>query len=154
MTTLNTIKKGPFKGMVLIVNDVTKGKSVLWPEDATKEIANGGRVVEEKEWDAFKTQSMLDKETKTVPPAVAAPDFSILDLPGTRKVVKTRTPGKFYAETREFEAGWGNKRDDLLEFDSPEERTAWVTAYNGKHNPDMGPEARTPAWYMVALIVE
>lgn len=154
MTTLNTIKKGPFKGMVLIVNDVTKGKSVLWPEDATKEIANGGRVVEEKEWDAFKTQSMLDKETKTVAPVVVEPDFSILDLPGTRKVVKTRTPGKFYAETREFEAGWGNKRDDLLEFDSPEERTAWVTAYNGKHNPDMGPEARTPEWYMVAIALD
>lgn len=152
--TLNTIKKGPFKGMVLLVNDKTKGKSVLWPDDAVKEINAGARVVEEKEWDAFKTRAMLDKETKTVPPAVEAPDFSILDLPGTRKVVKTRSPGKFYAETREFESGWGNKRDDLLEFDSPEERTAWVTAYNGKHNPDMGPEARTPAWYMVALIVE
>lgn len=157
MTDLNTIKKGPFKGMVLLVNDVTKSKSVLWPDDAAKEINSGARVVEEKEWDAFKTQSMLDKEkleASVVATVEKAPDFSILDLPGTRKVVKTRSPGKFYAETREFEAGWGNKRDDLLEFDSPEERTAWVTAYNGKHNPDMGPDARAPSWYMVAIVVE
>lgn len=153
MTDLNTIKKGPFKGMVLLVNDVTKSKSVLWPDDAAKEINSGARVVEEKEWDAFKTQSMLDKEkleASVVATVEKAPDFSILDLPGTRKVVKTRSPGKFYAETREFERGWGNKRDDLLEFDTAEERDAWCLAYNLKFNND----DHAPDWYMKAIVLE
>lgn len=146
------ITKGPMKGMVMMVNDTLKTKSVLWPEDATKEIAIGGREVDVKEWDAFKTQSMLDKEMKTVAPVaeVAPAPVSILETPGTRKVVTERTAGKFYAETREFERGWGNKRDDLLEFDSPEERTAWVTAYNLKYNTD----DHAPDWYMKAIVLE
>jgi GH15 family glucan-1,4-alpha-glucosidase len=157
MTTLNTIKKGPFKGMVLIVNDHIKSKAVLWPHEAAMEIEKGARVVEEKEWDAFKTQSMIDRDTKAVAPIeaepvapiVEGPDFSILDLPGTRRVVKVQVSEKFYAETREFESGWGNKRDDLLEFDTAEERDAWCKAYNLKHNS----EAATPAWYIKAFVL-
>lgn len=151
--TLNTIKKGTFKGMVLLVNDVTKAKSILWPDDAVKEINSGARVVEEKEWDAFKTQSMLDKEKDeaSVVATIAAPDFSILEPSDSRRVVKTRSPGKFYAETREYERGWGNKRDDLLEFDTAEERDAWSVAYNRKYNPDMGPDAHAPEYYIVAI---
>lgn len=149
MTALNTIKKGPFKGMVLIVNDSIKSKAVLWPDDAATEIEKGARVVEEKEWDAFKTQSMLDKETKTVAPVVEGPDFSILEPSDSRRVVKVQVAGKFYAETREFESGWGNKRDDLLEFDTAEERDAWCKAYNLKHNS----EAATPAWYIKAFVL-
>lgn len=151
--TLNTIKKGTFKGMVLLVNDVTKAKSILWPDDAVKEINSGARVVEEKEWDAFKTQSMLDKEKDeaSVVATIPAPaPVSILDLPGTRKVVTERTVGKFYAETREFERGWGNKRDDLMEFDTAMERDAWVTAYNLKYNS----AASAPDWYMKAIVLE
>lgn len=151
--TLNTIKKGTFKGMVLLVNDVTKAKSILWPDDAVKEINSGARVVEEKEWDAFKTQSMLDKEKDeaSVVATIPAPaPASILETTGTRKVVTERTAGKFYAETREFERGWGNKRDDLLEFDTAEERDAWCVAYNLKYNT----AASAPDWYMKAIVLE
>jgi len=151
--TLNTIKKGTFKGMVLLVNDVTKAKSILWPDDAVKEINSGARVVEEKEWDAFKTQSMLDKEKDeaSVVATIPAPaPVSILETTGTRKVVTERTAGKFYAETREFERGWGNKRDDLLEFDTAEERDAWCVAYNLKYNT----AASAPDWYIKAIVLE
>jgi hypothetical protein len=151
--TLNTIKKGTFKGMVLLVNDVTKSKSILWPDDAVKEINSGARVVEEKEWDAFKTQSMLDKEkdeASVVATIEKAPDFSILEPSESRRVVKTRSPGKFYAETREYERGWGNKRDDLLEFDTAEERDAWCVAYNQKYNT----ADHDPDWYMKAIVLE
>ncbi len=151
--TLTTIAKGTFKGMVMLVNDTTKTKSVLWPDDAVKEINAGARVATEAEWNVFKTQSMLDKEkleASVVATVEKGPDFSILDLPGTRQVVKTRTPGKFYAETREFESGWGNKRDDLLEFDTAEERTAWCIAYNAKYNT----AASAPDWYMKAFVLE
>jgi len=151
--TLNTIKKGTFKGMVLLVNDVTKAKSILWPDDAVKEINSGARVVEEKEWDAFKTQSMLDKEKDeaSVVATIPAPaPVSILETTGTRKVVTERTAGKFYAETREFERGWGNKRDDLLEFDTAEERDAWCVAYNLKYNN----AASAPDWYIKAIVLD
>jgi hypothetical protein len=151
--TLNTIKKGTFKGMVLLVNDVTKAKSILWPDDAVKEINSGARVVEEKEWDAFKTQSMLDKEkdeASVVATIPATAPVALLETPGTRKVVTERTAGKFYAETREFERGWGNKRDDLLEFDTAEERDAWCVAYNLKYNT----AASAPDWYMKAIVLE
>lgn len=154
--TLTTIAKGTFKGMVLLVNDTTKTKSVLWPDDAVKEINAGARVATEAEWNAFKTQSMLDKEKleASVVATVAAPDFSILEPSDSRRVVKVRTAGKFYAETREYERGWGNKRDDLLEFDTAEERDAWSVAYNRKYNPDMGPNAVSPDYYIVAIPLE
>lgn len=154
--TFNTIKKGPFKGMVMVVNDTTKRKSVLWPDDAAKEVGLGGREVNEQEWNEFKTQSMLDKEKldASVVATIAAPDFSILEPSDSRRVVKTRSPGKFYAETREYERGWGNKRDDLLEFDTAEERDAWSVAYNRKYNPDMGPDAHAPEYYIVAIPLE
>lgn len=61
---MDTIKKGPFKGMVMLVNDKRLTKSILWNTDAEKEIADGGRVVTEEEWDKFQTGTELTRARK------------------------------------------------------------------------------------------
>jgi len=48
----------------------------------------------------------------------------------------------------ESEAGWGQKVDEVKEFDTHEEAVEWATAYNDEHNPP-GP---TPSWYMYARV--
>jgi hypothetical protein len=49
----------------------------------------------------------------------------------------------------ESEAGWGQKIDDVLEFDTPEEAILYCKDYNTTHNP---PLADTPNWYMYAKL--
>lgn len=46
----------------------------------------------------------------------------------------------------ESERGWGQKVDEVKDFDTSEEATKFVQDYNDKHNPP-GP---VPDWYMVA----
>ena len=49
----------------------------------------------------------------------------------------------------ESEAGWGQKVDEVLEFDSYEKAEKYVRDYNRKHNP---PKNETPSWYMYARL--
>lgn len=46
----------------------------------------------------------------------------------------------------ESEAGWGQRVDEVRDFDTGEEATTFVKSYNDKHNPP-GP---TPSWYILA----
>lgn len=55
---------------------------------------------------------------------------------------------KFKAHIIESERGWGAKVDEVREFDTKEERDAFVKSYNEKHNP---PTANVPDWYMYAV---
>lgn len=47
----------------------------------------------------------------------------------------------------ESEAGWGQRVDQTLKFDSYEEAEKYVREYNTKHNPVRN---FTPDWYMYA----
>lgn len=47
----------------------------------------------------------------------------------------------------ESEAGWGQRTEDVLEFDTHEEAEQYTRTYNSKHNP---PSNTTPEWYMYA----
>jgi hypothetical protein len=49
----------------------------------------------------------------------------------------------------ESERGWGQKIDETLEFDSPEEAERYTREYNTKHNP---PLDEAPGWYMYAYL--
>jgi hypothetical protein len=48
----------------------------------------------------------------------------------------------------ESETGWGQKIDEVKEFDTPDEAKKFVKEYNDKYNPP-GP---TPSWYMIARL--
>lgn len=48
----------------------------------------------------------------------------------------------------ESECGWGQKIDEIREFDTMEKAESFVKEYNNKYNPP-GP---TPDWYMFAKI--
>ena len=50
----------------------------------------------------------------------------------------------------ESEAGWGQKVDETLEFDTLEEAVTYCKDYNTKHNPPMD---HVPGWYMYARLV-
>ena len=47
----------------------------------------------------------------------------------------------------ESERGWGQRVEEVLEFDTPEEAEAYTRCYNNEHNP---PATQTPEWYMYA----
>lgn len=47
----------------------------------------------------------------------------------------------------ESERGWGQRVDEIKEFDTEKEARDFVKDYNTKHNPP-GP---VPDWYMVAV---
>jgi len=49
----------------------------------------------------------------------------------------------------ESERGWGQKVDEVKEFDTKEEAEAFARAYNRENNPPM---ADTPEWYMYAKV--
>ena len=49
----------------------------------------------------------------------------------------------------ESEAGWGQKVDEVKEFDTKEEAEQFCRDYNNKHNP---PSNKTPSWYMYAKL--
>jgi len=49
----------------------------------------------------------------------------------------------------ESEAGWGQKVDEVKEFDTREEAEQFCRDYNNKHNP---PSNNTPDWYMYAKL--
>lgn len=53
---------------------------------------------------------------------------------------------KYKAFIMEYEKGWGNRVDEIREFDTIEERNAFITEYNS-HNT----EETVPDWYMVAV---
>lgn len=57
-------------------------------------------------------------------------------------------PFKRSVQIIESEAGWGQKVDETLYFDSTEEAEKYVKDYNDKHNT----AKRTPDWYMVAVL--
>lgn len=57
---------------------------------------------------------------------------------------------KYYADIIESEAGWGSKIDETKEFDTIEERDAFVKEYNDKYNPPLKAGERVPSWYMIA----
>lgn len=52
---------------------------------------------------------------------------------------------KYIALVIESERGWGSRVDETIEFDTPEERDAFVKEFNS-HNT----EEVTPDWYMRA----
>lgn len=49
---------------------------------------------------------------------------------------------------REFERGWGNKIDEIKEFDSLDLAVSFCAEFNKENNLDCVPD-----WYMVAEIV-
>lgn len=49
----------------------------------------------------------------------------------------------------ESERGWGQRVDEIKEFDSMEEAVTFCKEYNNKHNP---PLTCAPDWYMYADI--
>ena len=49
----------------------------------------------------------------------------------------------------EYEAGWGSRVDEVLEFDTKEEAAEYALEYNIKYNP---PLKNVPSWYMVAEV--
>lgn len=49
----------------------------------------------------------------------------------------------------ESERGWGQKVDEVIEFQSVEEAVVYCKEYNNKYNP---PQDTTPSWYMYAEI--
>jgi hypothetical protein len=57
---------------------------------------------------------------------------------------------KYRVEIREFEAGWGNRRDELLEFDTRQEAIDYAEAYNRKYNN----KDVVPDWYMLAIVFD
>lgn len=48
----------------------------------------------------------------------------------------------------ESEAGWGQKVDELIDFDTYEEAENFVSEYNTKYNS----KKQVPGWYMMAQI--
>jgi hypothetical protein len=57
---------------------------------------------------------------------------------------------KYRVEIREFEARWGNRRDELLEFDTRQEAIDYAEAYNRKYNN----KDVVPDWYMLAIVLD
>lgn len=49
----------------------------------------------------------------------------------------------------ESEAGWGQRVDETLKFDTKEEAEKYCKDYNQKYNP---PKKETPDWYMYAIL--
>ena len=49
----------------------------------------------------------------------------------------------------ESESGWGQKVDEVKEFDTPEEAEQFVRKYNREHNPLCD---EVPSWYMFATL--
>lgn len=49
----------------------------------------------------------------------------------------------------ESERGWGQKVDEVKEFDTPREAEVFCYEYNSKHNP---PRDQVPDWYMFARL--
>lgn len=47
----------------------------------------------------------------------------------------------------ESEAGWGQRIDEVIEFDHPLAAETFCRIYNRRHNPPM---SRAPDWYMYA----
>lgn len=73
----------------------------------------------------------------------------------TKLIADGNTMKKFVAYIIESESGWGSKVDETLEFNTAEERDAFVREYNAKHNPNLGVIGHpVPAWYMVAKRAE
>lgn len=60
---------------------------------------------------------------------------------------------KYKAVILESEAGWGSRIDETKEFDTKQERDAFVKEYNDKYNPPLKPGERVPSWYMIAQAV-
>lgn len=57
---------------------------------------------------------------------------------------------KFKAHIIEYERGWGIKVDEVRNFNTKEERDAFVKDYNEKYNP---PSDNPPEWAMYAVAV-
>lgn len=56
---------------------------------------------------------------------------------------------KFVVHIIESEAGWGQKLDEVKEFDTEAEAKSFVKGYNEKYNN----LPVTPSWYMVAQYI-
>lgn len=52
----------------------------------------------------------------------------------------------------ESERGWGQKIDEIIEFDTRAAAEKYCKEYNEKYNPDLG--GQVPDWYMIATILE
>lgn len=66
------------------------------------------------------------------------------------KIAKPREePKKVKVEIIESEKGWGQKIDEIMEFDSKEEAENFCRDYNNKYNP---PRDTVPEWYMYARL--
>lgn len=57
----------------------------------------------------------------------------------------TETTFKFKVQIREFERGWGNKIDEIKEFNTAEEANTFITEFNSNNTEDTVPD-----WYMQA----
>lgn len=53
---------------------------------------------------------------------------------------------KYTATIMEYERGWGSRVDEIREFDTEEDRDAFVKDFNSKNTADTAPD-----WYMVAV---
>lgn len=51
----------------------------------------------------------------------------------------------FKAVLLEYERGWGSRVDEVKEFDTEEERDAFIAKFNSSNS-----SATVPDWYMVA----
>lgn len=56
---------------------------------------------------------------------------------------------KYHVQMIESERGWGQRIDEVKEFDTEEEALKFANDYNAKHNPP-GP---VPDWYIIARYV-
>jgi len=52
---------------------------------------------------------------------------------------------KYYVEIIESERGWGQRLDEVKEFDTSEQADTFVTSYNAENN-----QPTVPDWYMYA----
>lgn len=72
----------------------------------------------------------------------------------------SQNSNKIIVEIIESEKGWGQKLDDIVEFDSLDKAKEYVLKYNSafkKHVAQYHPEIKegqTPDWYMYARIRE
>lgn len=57
---------------------------------------------------------------------------------------------KYKAYEVEYIGGLGSRVDDVSEFDTKEERDAWVRDYNARHIKPLKPGEQVPSWYMIA----
>lgn len=101
-----------------------------YPNQCSRE--SGCKVIKDDYYSPH--QKLIDEMKAELEKKIAAPVISL-------KKVKV--------EIIESESGWGQRIDEVIEFDSKEKAEEFCRAYNSKHNP---PREETPKWYMYARL--